>query len=496
MSARDFTRAPFHIRYPREFDFEPKIVSIGPHFYNRTEFSEAMEKKKGEFTDYFLKTPAAFEGLVQRLKDSSDADNVKLQDKIYNWYGGKDKLAPVGWDKLLPMLLRDSFFIIRIIIYLSREANNMLSLGVNVKMVRFDLLLLENQIPLFFLKIVYDYLKNHKALLPITLTEQDSAPNSHETGNTQTASQTHSWCRCLCFKPTSLQQSTGEQTLLPHPDSEQNSSVHATSVQTENLDEFLKELRPFICLDMPWEFNEEHISQLPDHLLDLYWKWCLPSKLPSNTYLRNHRDHTFVRDISWVNIHLRSNADKRIPNACELSKKAGMTFVKRKHEKGFGVEFHKRKGILQLPHLKLDSSQTTLLVNLIAFEEFKPSEDRILTSFILLLDGLINTKKDAELLHSCGVITNKLSSIEMVSEFFNDMGNICKVDYNNHYCKDQFEDLNNYYQSKWSRHRAILQHEHFKSPWAAISMAAGTSLLIMAGLQTAYNIYGFYHHHQ
>ncbi|KAJ3704682.1 hypothetical protein LUZ61_008387 [Rhynchospora tenuis] len=263
-------------------------------------------------------------------------------------------------------------------------------------------------------------------------------------------------------------------------------------INTNNLDQFLRELEPFICLDMPWKFNMhgKPINE-PDHLLDLYWKWCLPTGLDSNTYSRDHRDNYFDpnRRKSWVKIHLRSNADKRIPTACELYQKAGVNFVKRNHERGFSVDFH--KGILQLPHLNLDH-QITLLVNLIAFEDSKTSQDRILTSYILLLDGLINTKRDVELLHSCGVITNKLSSIEMVSMFFNDIGNIGKVDYNNHYCKDRFEDLNNFYISSWNRQIAKLWHTSFSSPWAVISLLVGALLLFLTALQTAYTIGSYY----
>lgn len=46
------------------------------------------------------------------------------------------------------------------------------------------------------------------------------------------------------------------------------------------LDEFLKELKPFIWLDMPWKFYDHAGLTEPKHLLDLYWKWYTPP--PSN----------------------------------------------------------------------------------------------------------------------------------------------------------------------------------------------------------------------
>ena len=147
---------------------------------------------------------------------------------------------------------------------------------------------------------------------------------------------------------------------------------------------------------------------------------------------------------------LRSNAPKRIKNADVLYQRAGVTFQKREHSKGFDVTF--QNGILQIPHLQLDPNQAKLLTNLVSFEELfnKPSKERLLTSYVLLLDGLINTEKDVELLQRYGIMTNKLGNSQKASTYFNDIGNVCTVDYKDHYCKKQFDDLNSYYNSKWN----------------------------------------------
>ncbi|KAF3338890.1 hypothetical protein FCM35_KLT16361 [Carex littledalei] len=105
-----------------------------------------------------------------------------------------------------------------------------------------------------------------------------------------------------------------------------------------------------------------------------------------------------------------SVAPKRVKNANELHLTAGVTFEKREHSKGFGVTF--QNGILQIPHLQLDPNQITLLANLVTFKEPKPSTERLLTSYVLLVDGLINSKKDVELLQRLGLITNNLSSTQ------------------------------------------------------------------------------------
>jgi Plant protein of unknown function len=268
---------------------------------------------------------------------------------------------------------------------------------------------------------------------------------------------------------------------------------------------------------MPWKFYKHNITRAK-HLLDLYWKWCMPFSSNTQTGITinppNQLGHSpkccllfpFCKKgtdsenhgnegvrATWVKIHLRSNARKRIKNAYELYKMAGVTFQKREHENGFGVTF--RNGILELPHLQLDPNQTILLANLVAYEEFKPSRKRVMTSYVLLLDGLINTEKDVELLQRHGVITNKLENSQTASAYFNDIGNICSVDYSDRYCQKQFDNLNTYYNSKWNRHWAKLRHEYFTSPWSAISVLAGATLLALAIVQTIYSVKRYEHHH-
>jgi Plant protein of unknown function len=554
MPETNFSRAPFNMRYSRKSDFEPKFVSIGPYYYKRKNLHR-MENVKTEFTSYFLKMlragkcDANIDDLIQELKV------FELEDRIRKWYGQRIDLQT---DDLFRMLVSDSCFIIRIILCISRDENESMFLPcIDIKRLRFDLLLLENQIPFFFLKRVYDFLKEQEVLPPLShyrsnLQETDNLtqkysedinsnlhlnmsclsdllkrkdPNQHEANNafhstsqeresisdnnfnqylrdTKPSNLNEVSCpnllsniSCIpnCFHRAELDQSTNS---LPQFTKRKNNIDNYNSNSDSshiNIDHFLLELKPFICLDMPWEFNKHRMPvDEPDHLLDLYWKWCLPFDLGQDTHSRNHRENAFNidRHKSWVKIHLRSNADKRIPNANDLYQKAGVTFGRRKHEKGFGVEFH--NGILQLPHFKLDSSQTTLLVNLIAFEDFKPSKDRVLTSYILLLDGLINTKKDVELLQHFGIIHNKLSSIQAASTFFHEIGNICLVDYEDHYCQQLFKNLNDYYISNWNRQFAKLQHTSFSSPWAVISLLVGALLLILSALQTAYTICSYY----
>ncbi|XP_078150778.1 UPF0481 protein At3g47200-like [Carex rostrata] len=547
MSAPIFCRAPSHMRYGRESYFKPKFVSIGPLYYKKIKKQKVIEEAKNECISSFLsklstiisKPNADINDLIRMIDI-----NETMKSEVRRWYG---KSFHLGDEEFFEMLVRDSCFIILIILDFSRGVDeSMFYPGVDIKTVRFDLLLLENQIPFFFLNKVYNFLREINMLRPV-----QSSENSTSNSPSNSPSSSPQGCTCLCCLPIPAQSHISQSTQTPNqrqsqlplyplsqeqsqssrsllqstPQQSQSHTPQSTPEQTTNfIDEFLEELKPFIWLDMPWKFYDHDGLTEPTHLLDLYWKWCTPSpsngpsiiNAPNQPDLSSHtsndqsinllNQHDLEIDCwhfpydndaarRWEKIHLRSNAPKRIKNADVLYQRAGATFQKREHSEGFDVTF--QNGILQIPHLQLDPKQATLLANLVAFEELlnKPSKERLLTSYVLLLDGLINTEKDVELLQRYGIMTNKLGNSQKAYTYFNDIGNVCTVDYEDHYCKKQFDDLNSYYHSKWNNRFAKLRHEYFHSPWAVISLFAGVYLLSLSTIQTYYSISRYYQHH-
>ncbi|XP_078169465.1 UPF0481 protein At3g47200-like [Carex rostrata] len=99
-----------------------------------------------------------------------------------------------------------------------------------------------------------------------------------------------------------------------------------------------------------------------------------------------------------------------IPCATRL-REAGVKFsYKRSYEHKFDIKF--KRGVIEIPTLKIDSNHKPLYPNLIAFEVCLCYEYRTLSSYIVLLDLLINTREDVELLQRSGVIENTLPNEE------------------------------------------------------------------------------------
>ncbi|KAJ3671578.1 hypothetical protein LUZ60_007657 [Juncus effusus] len=101
-----------------------------------------------------------------------------------------------------------------------------------------------------------------------------------------------------------------------------------------------------------------------------------------------------------------------------------------------------------------------------------------------LLDSLINTEKDVALLQKYGIVFNGLNNNSSAAEFFNEIGNMCTINYRKHLFEGLFREVNEYYNSKWNRRLASLHHNYFHNPWAVISVFAAGFLLFLAAIQT------------
>ncbi|XP_078153609.1 UPF0481 protein At3g47200-like isoform X2 [Carex rostrata] len=441
-SSDSIFRAPEHMRYGRESDFEPKLVSIGPYHRGRPNLQPMEEKKVWCMSDLLMmrvgdKSKGEIESKLY-YRGESNMDRVpvdsfmKFVRRARSFY--KEKFDQISDVEFVEMLLLDSCFVIRILLSLCGAiAESKGSLEVNIKEVKSDLLLLENQIPLFFINVLYYRL----------------FPNAHK-----------------------------------------YMQIHGPLIW-------------FIYLDLPWEYSLNCLAFESDHLLDFYWKSSVPrtEDFLGGIFVLMNRDnipeYKQQQTTSWAN-NWDGSLPKLIANATELYDIAGIKFQRdlsesspdSEHPRGVQVQFS--KGIMRMRCLKIDSTMVTLFVNLIAFENSLPSPIRIISTYIKLLDDLIDSEKDVELTQKFGIIFNTLTTHTKAATFFNDIGNLCSIDKDRNPFCDLFKNVEEYYKSSWNRRLASLQNNYFNSPWAGISVFAGVILLILTVLATFYTIYAYY----
>ncbi|KAK3005393.1 hypothetical protein RJ639_016926 [Escallonia herrerae] len=161
-----------------------------------------------------------------------------------------------------------------------------------------------------------------------------------------------------------------------------------------------------------------------------------------------------------------------------------------------GVDFKEGKGrdqiclfgrtCFEIPKLCIYDSTEPFLRNLIAFEQCSPSIPRHITSYAFLMDTLINTKDDVEVLEKAGVLENHLAASEDATRLFN---TICKeVVLGEFTFWKQWCDVEKYCNSEWPSHLASPRRDYFSSPWALISVIAALILFALTVLQTVYTV--------
>ncbi|RXH89272.1 hypothetical protein DVH24_031629 [Malus domestica] len=179
----------------------------------------------------------------------------------------------------------------------------------------------------------------------------------------------------------------------------------------------------------------------------------------------------------------------RIPNATTLSE-AGIKFEKSSKPSSCILDIKFDKGVITMPRLVIDERTGPLFRNLIAFEQCYYSCPHMITSYAVLMDNLINSSKDIDLLSDKKILENWLSS-EDAAQFFNDLYNDTTVmgSYYGNLC----QKVSDHYNRRWNKWMEKLRRDHFNSPWAIISLVAALILLVLTVLQTVYTIHQYYY---
>lgn len=112
------------------------------------------------------------------------------------------------------------------------------------------------------------------------------------------------------------------------------------------------------------------------------------------------------------------------------------------------IEFCARTVTLHLPVISIDVTSEVVLRNLVAYEASIGSRALVFARYVELMNGIIDTEEDARLLRECGVILNHLKSDQEVAELWNGMTRSVRL--TRVPAMDRvIDDLNRHYSSCW-----------------------------------------------
>ncbi|XP_042028402.1 UPF0481 protein At3g47200-like isoform X2 [Salvia splendens] len=182
--------------------------------------------------------------------------------------------------------------------------------------------------------------------------------------------------------------------------------------------------------------------------------------------------------------------------ASELQE-AGVKFSSGEGDCLFEVLFAKDKGELKIPKLTVNASTETFFRNLIAFEQLGHVGyySKNITSYVILMDSLIDTPDDVDILVGKGIIENKLGNSQHIANLFNNLYKEVVTEATDFYFAELCGELNKYRKDRLHQWRAkcftwrrMLKRNYFSNPWSFLSVLAAAVLLILTIIQTVCSI--------
>ncbi|PRQ22567.1 hypothetical protein RchiOBHm_Chr6g0251731 [Rosa chinensis] len=484
--------------------YTPQVVAIGPYHHWRPELYEMVRYKvaAAKRTQKQLQT-LKFQDLVDQL--TRFELRIRACYHKYLEFNGET----LGW----MMAIDASFFFEILQVYVVQEGNT--STRVSSRMAHLvdyagrksahhailrDLVMLENQMPLFVLREVLAFqlptlectdnmllsmfMGLCKELSPFKMNDEDMPKI-----------QVSSCCHLLDFlyRMITPKLETRPSEITETEDGPATPHKGKSSDNSNFLKQFLEKVGKLLS-----KLNKGPIRLLKKILISRPVK--VLHKLPW-TILSNHAGPAILKQP----LELLSSQDKEavkpeddkssnrpplieeitIPSVSKLSK-SGVKFLPASSIST--ISFDAKTCSFYLPSTSLDGNTEVILRNLVAYEASTASGPLVFTRYTELMNGIIDTEEDAKLLREKGIIVNRLKSDEEVAKLFNGMSRsirLTKVPF----LDKAIKDANKYYHGRWKvKMRKSLKTYVFGS-WQFLASLATIFLLLLMTLEAFCSVY-------
>ncbi|KAF3947910.1 hypothetical protein CMV_026026 [Castanea mollissima] len=167
---------------------------------------------------------------------------------------------------------------------------------------------------------------------------------------------------------------------------------------------------------------------------------------------------------------------------------AGVKFQMNSSKCLLDITFDFKNGVLEMPCLELYDDTEALIRNVMAFEQYCFGEKIYIRDYCLLLDCLVNTTRDIDLLCDKGIIRNYLGDNKAATSLVNKLNIHVSLSGINPNHNRIFKELNAFYEKRWHKWKATLRHQYFSTPWRIASTIAAIILLVFTFIQTICSI--------
>ncbi|XP_010417325.1 PREDICTED: putative UPF0481 protein At3g02645 [Camelina sativa] len=463
--------------------YTPHRVSIGPYHCLKPELHE-MERYKLMIARKIRNQSNSsfrFHDLVERLQS--------MEVKIRACY---HKYIAFNGETLLWIMAVDSSFLIEFLkIYSFKKVETLINRVGHNEILR-DIMMIENQIPLFVLRKTLEFqlesIESADDILVSVLTGlcRDLSPlvisfDDHEI----LKAQFHECNHILDFL---------YQMIVPRIEEEEEEEFEEEENRAcdnggNRAIRFLGEIKQ--------QFKRVFASQTAD--LILRFPWRIISNLPGFMALKLPADYLFTRQEQEAATTATAVSDPdigkpplveelAIPSVSDLHK-AGVRFKATTNGNISTVSFDSNSGQFHLPVINLDINTETVLRNLVAYEASNTSGPLVFTRYTELINGIIDSEEDVRLLREQGVIVSRLKSDKEAAEMWNGMSKsvrLTKVGF----LDKTIEDVNRYYTGRWKVKIGRLVEVYVYGSWQILAFLAAVLLLMLVSLQLFSLVFG------
>ncbi|KAJ6971983.1 hypothetical protein NC653_032518 [Populus alba x Populus x berolinensis] len=203
---------------------------------------------------------------------------------------------------------------------------------------------------------------------------------------------------------------------------------------------------------------------------------------PSDNKEILHFTNLVRSSLSFNHPDLRS--DEPIGNFYSATKlhEAAINFKKSRNECLLDVRFSSTKRELRIPRLQIDDHTELLFGNLIALEwcHYK-GEDQYICHYVKLLETLVATSKDVDLLIKNNIIDTKRDGAS-VRDMIDKLSAETTEEYSIYY--NLYTQLDKHYQNSWLKNSAYFREVYFGNLWRSTATVSATVLLLFTLVQT------------
>ncbi|XP_027925374.1 UPF0481 protein At3g47200-like [Vigna unguiculata] len=178
---------------------------------------------------------------------------------------------------------------------------------------------------------------------------------------------------------------------------------------------------------------------------------------------------------------------KQVYSASQLME-AGLKFKISPNKSLLDLTYSKRDGALTMPILDIYDETEIVFRNIMAYEHCKFLCRKTISQYATILDFLINTEKDVNLLVDKKIIVNWTGDANKVVTMINNLcSHLILPGFNPHYFS-LCNSLNAFYENPRNKRKAIFMHQYFNTPWKKASTISAIVILLFTFIQTLCSI--------